>query len=54
VKQILQNLGSGEPTLVEVPRPKRMNGLVIVEISKSVVFLGTEKMPIDFGSWMFN
>jgi predicted dehydrogenase/threonine dehydrogenase-like Zn-dependent dehydrogenase len=49
MKQILQNLGSGETLLAEVPCPKKTRGSLLVETSKSLVSLGTEKMLIDFG-----
>ena len=54
MKQILQNLGSGETILAEVPCPVRSNGHVLCETTATLVSLGTEKMLIDFGksSWL--
>ena len=49
MKQILQNLGSGETLLAEVPCPRRGSGSVLIQTSNSLVSLGTEKMLIDFG-----
>ncbi len=49
MKQILQNLGSGETILAEVPCPARGRGQVLCETMTSLVSLGTEKMLIDFG-----
>ncbi len=49
MKQILQNLGSGETLLAEVPCPRRARGSLMIETTKSLVSLGTEKMLIDFG-----
>ncbi len=49
MKQILQNLGSGETLLAEVPCPRRTAGGMLIETSKSLVSIGTEKMLIDFG-----
>ena len=49
MKQILQNLGSGETLLAEVPAPRRSDGSVLIQTSRSLVSLGTEKMLIDFG-----
>ena len=49
MRQILQNLGSGETLLAEVPQPRRGNGAVLIETARSLVSLGTEKMLIDFG-----
>ncbi|MCA9135471.1 MAG: bi-domain-containing oxidoreductase [Planctomycetales bacterium] len=49
MKQILQNLGSGETILAEVPEPRRSRGAVLIHTTRSLVSLGTEKMLIDFG-----
>ena len=49
MKQILQNLGSGETILAEVPCPKRGRGKVLCQTTRTLVSLGTEKMLIDFG-----
>ena len=49
MKQILQNLGTGETILADVPCPRRGSGSVLIQTSKTLVSLGTEKMLIDFG-----
>ncbi len=49
MKQILQNLGSGETSLSSVPAPKNINGHILIETSKSLVSAGTERMLVDFG-----
>lgn len=49
MKQILQNLGSGETMLAEVPVPRLGKGAVLINTCRSLVSLGTEKMLIDFG-----
>lgn len=49
MKQILQNLGTGETLLAEVPCPRRGQGFVLAQTTRSLVSLGTEKMLIDFG-----
>ena len=49
MKQILQNLGNGETILADVPCPRRGTGAVLIESTRSLVSLGTEKMLIDFG-----
>ncbi len=49
MKQILQNLGTGETLLAEVPCPRRGRGQVLCQTSRTLVSLGTEKMLIDFG-----
>ena len=49
MKQILQNIATGETQLVEVPRPQVKKGSVIIRTSKSVVSVGTERMLVNFG-----
>ncbi len=49
LKQILQNLGNGETILAEVPCPARSSGSVLIQTTRTLVSLGTEKMLIDFG-----
>lgn len=49
MKQILQNLGSGETLLAEVPCPRRAERSVLIQTTRSLVSLGTEKMLVDFG-----
>jgi len=54
MKQVLQNLGSGETLLAEVPQPGGRSGCLLIETQASLVSIGTEKMLIDFGksSWL--
>jgi len=49
VLQILQNLSSGETSLVDVPSPKSMKGHINIQTTKSLVSVGTERMLVDFG-----
>lgn len=49
MKQILQNLGSGETMLAEVPAPGVRAGSLLIRTEASLVSLGTEKMLVDFG-----
>lgn len=49
MKQILQNLSSGETSISDVPIPKSKNGSVLIQTSKSLISIGTEKMLINFG-----
>lgn len=49
MKQILQNLGSGETLLAEVPAPGVRSGCLLIKTEASLVSLGTEKMLVDFG-----
>lgn len=49
MKQIIQDLKSGEVTLVELPTPSVGSGKILIQVSKSLISLGTEKMMLDFG-----
>ena len=49
MKQILQNLGTGETMLAEVPAPGVSSGQLLVQTHATLVSLGTERMLIDFG-----
>lgn len=49
MKQILQHLGNGETMLAEVPCPRRADTQVLIETSRSLVSLGTERMLLKFG-----
>ena len=49
MKQILQNISSGETILEEIPRPNVSKGEVLIRTHASVLSIGTEKMLIEFG-----
>ena len=49
MKQIIQNLKTGETTLEEVPAPGVRRGHVLIQTSCSLVSLGTERMLVEFG-----
>ncbi len=49
MKQILQNLKSGEMVLEDVPAPKASPGHLLVQTTRSLISAGTERMLIDFG-----
>ena len=49
VKQLLQNLGSGETLLTEVPLPTPGSGDVLIRSQVSAISVGTEKMLVSFG-----
>ena len=49
MKQIIQDLKSGETILEEVPVPKIKEGHVLIKTHNTLVSLGTEKMLVDFG-----
>ncbi len=49
MRQILQNLGTGETLLADVPAPGPRRGHLLIATRASLVSLGTEKMLVDFG-----
>jgi len=49
MKQILQNLKTGQTELTEVPVPKSKSGYMLIRTSASLISAGTERMLIDFG-----
>ena len=49
MKQVLQNLRSGETSLSHVPSPKILEGSALIKTTKSLVSVGTERMLVDFG-----
>jgi predicted dehydrogenase/threonine dehydrogenase-like Zn-dependent dehydrogenase len=49
MKQVLQNLRSGELSVAEVPAPPLTEGGVLVRTHASLISVGTEKMLIDLG-----
>ena len=49
VKQILQNLNSGETFLEDIPCPRVRAGHILIRTATSLVSAGTERMLVDFG-----
>ena len=49
MKQILQNMGNGETSLVEAPAPKVQPGTLLIRTTHSLISAGTERMLVDFG-----
>ncbi len=49
MKQILQNLGSGQTVIEDVPAPEVRAGHLLVASSASLVSAGTERMLMEFG-----
>ncbi|MEA3416295.1 MAG: hypothetical protein U9R02_09100 [Thermodesulfobacteriota bacterium] len=49
MKQIIQNLKTGETILKELPAPQVKAGHVLIQTSRSLVSLGTERMLVEFG-----
>jgi predicted dehydrogenase/threonine dehydrogenase-like Zn-dependent dehydrogenase len=49
MKQILQNMGTGETSLITAPNPRKKNGHLIICSTVSLISVGTERMLVDFG-----
>lgn len=49
MKQLTQNLKTGQTTLMEVPAPQVKPGAVLIQTRRSLVSLGTERMLVEFG-----
>lgn len=49
MKQIIQDLRSGDTILEDVPVPQVRKGAVLIKTHRSLVSLGTEKMLVQFG-----
>lgn len=53
MKQIIQDLRHGNTILEEVPAPLVSKGHVLIETTRSLVSLGTERMLVEFGKANF-
>jgi predicted dehydrogenase/threonine dehydrogenase-like Zn-dependent dehydrogenase len=49
MRQLIQNLKSGETVLENVPAPQVRAGQVLIRTRRSLVSLGTERMLVEFG-----
>lgn len=49
MKQIIQSFKTGETILEEVPAPQVGRGKVLIQTTRSLVSLGTERMLVEFG-----
>jgi predicted dehydrogenase/threonine dehydrogenase-like Zn-dependent dehydrogenase len=49
MKQIIQSFKTGETILEEVPAPQVKRGYLLIQTTKSLVSLGTERMLVEFG-----
>ncbi|MFK7747166.1 MAG: bi-domain-containing oxidoreductase [Kordia sp.] len=49
MKQILQSFKTGVTDLAELPAPKVKAGQVLIQTTRSLVSLGTERMLVEFG-----
>ncbi|MBL4832213.1 MAG: bi-domain-containing oxidoreductase [Aliivibrio sp.] len=50
MKQILQNMSTGETTIVTAPAPNVSSGTLLIESKVSLISAGTERMLVDFGN----
>jgi predicted dehydrogenase/threonine dehydrogenase-like Zn-dependent dehydrogenase len=50
MKQLVQNLRTGETTVQEVPIPQLKPGMALIKTAISLVSAGTERMLVDFAS----
>jgi len=53
MKQILQNMGSGETSLVTAPAPRAKAGNLLIHTTTSLISAGTERMLVEFGQANF-
>lgn len=53
MKQIIQDLKNGQTILEEVPAPRVGQGQVLIQTTRSLVSLGTERMLVEFGKANF-
>lgn len=53
MKQIIQDLKKGDTILEEVPVPRVKAGSVLIQTTRTLVSLGTERMLVDFGKANF-
>lgn len=53
MKQIIQDLKKGNTILEEVPTPQVRSGQVLIQTTRTLVSLGTERMLVEFGKANF-
>ena len=53
MKQIIQDLKKGDTILEEVPVPRLKSGSILIQTTRTLVSLGTERMLVDFGKANF-
>lgn len=49
MKQIIQSFKTGETILEDIPAPQVKRGCVLIQTTRSLVSLGTERMLVEFG-----
>ena len=50
MKQIIQSFKTGKTILEDVPAPKVGDGQILIQTTRSLVSLGTERMLVEFGT----
>ncbi len=48
MKQILQNLRSGETRVADVPAPDCGRGMILIQTTRTLISAGTERMLVEF------
>lgn len=49
MRQLLQHLGNGQTTVLDVPAPGPQRGALLISTTHSLISAGTERMLVDFG-----
>ena len=49
MKQVLQNLSTGETEIIEAPVPQARPGHLLINSTRSLISTGTERMLVEFG-----
>ena len=49
MKQLIQSFKTGATILEEVPAPQVSRGSILIQTTRSLVSLGTERMLVEFG-----
>lgn len=49
MRQVLQNLSTGQSELIEAPAPQGRRGSLLIDTTVSLISTGTERMLVDFG-----
>ena len=53
MKQLVQKLGNGDISILDIPTPQVRPGNLLIQSSISLISSGTERMLIDFGKSNF-
>ncbi|KKC25694.1 bi-domain-containing oxidoreductase [Sphingomonas sp. SRS2] len=49
MRQLLQNLGNGDTSIIDVPVPAATPGTIVIASRTTLISAGTERMLVDFG-----